>query len=207
MRFIYTLIGILVASVAVAQTDAEKDFRIEGNVLYFDTETSSAIGEISSSHVEVMLGLLKQTPSIEVLELNSDGGSVWAGQEMSRIALDFELTTRVNGECSSSCVLIFLAGVSRTLERGSKIGFHSRNWSASSIERYYEKWRDEENWQTPFQFSSWVYEDARAEVFHDLEYLMSRGIDPVFAVKTLSPRKDMWYPTRGELRGAGILVE
>ena len=199
-------VAAFVASGAACASDAE-DFTVSGSRLIFDTESNDKNHEISSGHVDIFLALLKQNPGITTLVLNSSGGSVWAGTEMGRIALDFELNTVVDGQCSSSCVMMFLAGGSRSMERGSKIGFHSRSWSPRSVETYYEKWREDENWETPFDFASWVYKDTRKEVYDDLIYILSRGVDPTFAIKSHAPRKEMWYPTRQELVAAGVLTE
>jgi hypothetical protein len=75
------------------------------------------------------------------------------------------------------------------------------------VQSYYEEWRENEGWEDPFDFASWVYSDTRIETYRELEYMLSRGVDPAFAIKTQAPRNKMWYPTRAELLGAGILTE
>lgn len=187
-------------------SDGSSKFSIEGAVLTYDTEIAED-GEIEDDDVEVMLALLQANPGITTLVLNSGGGSVWAGNEMSRIALDFGLNTEVNGECSSSCVNIFLAGDRRKMRRGSKIGFHSRSWSPSATKRYYDRWREVENWETPFDFASWIYRDTQAEMHEDLSYVTSRGVDPQFAIRMIAPRDKMWFPRREILKEAGFLTE
>lgn len=194
------------AGPALAEESVNK-FSVQGDILIYDTETGGDDLEIHNDDVDTLLRLLRVTPNIAILSLNSSGGSVWAGDEMARIALDFELDTVVNGECSSSCVSILLAGARRTMSRGSKIGFHSRNWSTDAVRSYYEQWREDEGWNDPFDFASWVYSDTRVETYRELEFMLARGVEPGFAIKIQAPRDKMWYPTRNELRASGILTE
>ena len=183
-------------------------FTLEGDTLIYDTETavSGEEADITTDDVDVLLDLLRANPGLRVLELNSDGGSVWASEEMARIVIDFELDTIVSGQCFSSCVTIFLGGKARRMMLGSKIGFHQTSWSSGSTQNYYEKWREDEGWETPFDFASWLYEDTQSEVYEDLSYMIERGVDPAFAIRTKGVRNDDdWYPSRLELVQAGVL--
>ncbi|MEZ5715291.1 MAG: hypothetical protein R3D85_09050 [Paracoccaceae bacterium] len=186
--------------------DAARKFTVDGTTLIYDTETDAAL-EISNGDVDALRDLLRDNDGITTLRLNSGGGSVWAAKEMARIAIDFELDTEVDGECSSSCVRIFLGGDRRSMLRGSKIGFHSRSWSAGAVERYYDKWHEDEGWDTPFEFASWIYRDTWAEAYEDLTWSISRGVKAEFAVEMHAPRDTMWFPPRAALHDGGILRE
>jgi hypothetical protein len=205
-KLIMSVLFLLLIGPAYAG-DAASKFTVSGDTLRYDTESDAANSEIEIDDVEALRNFLRVYVDITTLRLNSSGGSVWAGDEMARIVLDYELTTVVDGECSSSCVNVFLAGVSRQMARGSKMGFHSRNWSSGAIENYYDKWAEDEGWGTPFEFSSWIYADTQAETYDDLVYLVERGVDAGFAIKTKAPRISMWFPSRRELRNAGVLTE
>lgn len=185
-------------------------FSFEGSTLIYDTETTveGEEAEITLPDIDRLRQVLRGNEGIRVLELNSTGGSVFASEEMARVVLDFELDTVVSGSCVSSCVNIFLAGKSRRMLLGSQIGFHRRHWSAGSIEEYYNSQREAREWDTPFDFASWVYEDTQAETYQHLAYMVSRGVDPGFAIRTKSvTNDDEWYPTRLELFRAGVLTE
>lgn len=179
-------------------------FTVSGEALSYDTEASDE-SEIANGDVDEMLTLLRANPGITKLRLNSSGGSVWAAKEMARMAIDFELDTLVDGECSSSCVRIFLGGAKRTLARGSKIGFHARHWSPEAAQNYYERWKEDEGWTSPFDFVSWVYRDTYGEAYEEMTWAISRGVEPAFAIEIHAPRESIWFPTRPELRDAGIL--
>lgn len=190
---------------ASGHADAPSKFDVQGSTLIYDTE-DRVNSEIESEDVDLLLNVLRDNEGITVLELNSTGGSVWAGREMARIVVDFGLDTIVNGECSSSCVRIFLAGNNRQMTLGSKIGFHQPRWSAASMESYYEKWREDDGWDTPFEFAEWVFDDTQREFHEDLAYMIDRGVSAEFAVRSKGiPNDDNWFPTRVELTLAGVL--
>ena len=47
---------------------------------------------------------------------------------------------------------------------------------------------------------------ARVQILRDLKYLIERGVDGNFAIKTLTADSDdMWYPRRKELEAAGVV--
>ncbi len=190
------------ATEPVSETE---NFTLQGTVLRYDTESGEIDDEISKPDVEALLKMLRDNDGITTLSLNSSGGSVWSAKEMARIVIDFELDTHVDGTCSSSCVGVVLGGQVRSMARGSKIGFHSRNWSPAATKRYYEQWREDEGWDTPFEFASWVYRDTYAEAYEDITWTISRGVTAEFAVEIHAPRESMWFPTRTTLRDSGVL--
>lgn len=185
-------------------------FILRGDTLVYDTATAVADGanEIVTEDIDRLRTILRANPGIRVLELNSEGGSLYAGIEMARIVLDFELDTIVSGECFSSCVTVFLGGAKRRMMLGSKIGFHRNRWPPAAIETFFESLRESRGWQSPHDMASWIYEDTQSEVFDDLNYMIGRGVDPVFAIRTKGVRsEDEWYPSRLELVQAGVLRE
>ena len=192
-------------TLAESHSDLPPKFDVRGTTLIYDTETNVNT-EIESDDVDHLLAVLRANEGLRVLELNSSGGSVWAGREMARIVIDFGLDTIVHGECASSGVRVFLAGQNRQMTLGSKLGFHQPFWSAANMQSYYEQWREQDGWDTPFEFSEWVFEDTQREFHEDLTYMISRGVDAEFAVKSKGiPNSDNWYPTRVELTLAGVL--
>ncbi|MBE1283785.1 MAG: hypothetical protein GJ676_10790 [Rhodobacteraceae bacterium] len=191
-----------------AKEPLDGKFTLRDETLIYDTETAAPKGEaeVTADDIDRLLEMLRANPDIRVLELNSNGGSVYASSEMARIVIDFGLDTIVSGECFSSCVTIFLAGNKRQMMLGSKIGFHQPKWPAAAIENYYETWKDEEGWHNPFELASWIYADTQSEVFEELTYMIGRGVDAGFAVRTKGVRNDdEWYPSRIELMKAGVL--
>jgi hypothetical protein len=72
-----------------------------------------------------LIDLLKQTPEIKVLHLESLGGRISIGEEINKIVRDFGLNTMVTSYCMSSCTVAFLGGRERFLEAGARLGFHA----------------------------------------------------------------------------------
>ncbi|MCG3267049.1 hypothetical protein [Yoonia sp. I 8.24] len=182
-------------------------FFVDGTTLVYNTNNvpPDQYAEMDSTDVEGFSDILAEHPNTKLLRLTSTGGSVWAGEQMARIAMDYRLDTRVSGECSSACVTLFLAGESREMDRGSAIGFHQNAWNADGLREYYKYWHLDENWDNPFDFGQWLYRDVQTEMHNQLSYLVARGVDPVFAIETKRERSNMWYPTRRQLEEAGVL--
>ncbi len=187
---------------------ANEKFSIEGNTLIYDTENAldDSNMEINWEDADYLKETLLQNRNILTLELNSLGGLIEAAVYMSDIIIDFELNTHVVGECASACTIIFLAGEKRTIERGSWLGFHQGSWDKNSIKLHYQNNKEDYGWENEFDHSSWIYKDTQQQIFRDMEYLIERGVDALFAIKTMkADNKDMWYPRRKELEDAGVL--
>ena len=183
-------------------------FRIDGENIYYDTTNTEDDDGIAYGHEEELLDLLKKNKGIKTIHLNSGGGMIEPSQDMSAIIIDAKLDTHVEFKCASACVTMFLGGLNRTLDLGGKLGFHKSYWEADSIKEYYESQKEDEKWESPFEFASWLYEDTQAELFIEFEYLLERGVSPSFAIDTLKAGADgMWYPRRKQLLEAGVLTE
>lgn len=192
-----------------AENTAEAKFTVDGTTLIYNSqiEINGRYAEISEGDAGLLAEHLRQNKDITVLQLTSNGGVVWVGADMAQIVQDYELDTRVVDECSSACVTIFLAGARREMARGSRIGFHQNSWNAEDIQDYYKYWRAQSHWHTPWDFATWLYSDTQHETAEQIAYMLSRGVEPAFAVETKTYRPGMWFPTRQELEEAGVLRE
>ena len=204
-----TMVVLALCAGPLAARETTPKLYVDGGTLVYDTtNASNGYSEIESEDVEVLRGLLQANPEVTVIQLTSSGGSVWAAQVISDIVIDFGLDTRVDGDCDSSCVTIFLAGENRTMTRGSRLGFHQVQWSAENISDYYEREAEDFGWETPWDFAEWMYLDTQQEVYRTLNYMISRGVDPAFAIESIrKPDGNMWRPYRAVLRAAGVLTE
>ena len=199
------LIAILFATSPLADTNK---FKVNGDTIVYDTNLAEAKEdqEINWDDAEALEKLLRKNSNVKVLHLESYGGLTEAAQYIADVVIDYELNTYVDGECSSSCVIIFLGGEKRTLARGSWLGFHKTYWSSKDMKEYYEAEKENEEWESPFDFSEWVYADTQNLILEDFEYMLERGVSPAFVIKTLrADSDDMWYPRRKELVAAGVV--
>ena len=207
MRHIcFTLIFLLISNFVIAN----EKFSINGETLIYDTfkSTDETLAEINWEDTYVLAKMLSENPNIKTLQLNSLRGIIDAAEYMSDIIIDFELNTHVVGECSSSCAILFIAGEKRTIQRGSWLGFHQGSWDKDSIKEHYEYNKVEYGWANEFEHSSWIYKDTQKQIFRDMEYLIERGVEPLFAIKTMkADNEDMWYSRRKELEAGGVIKE
>ena len=191
--------------------DNEK-FKVDGEVLHYNTEL--AVEEINRNimdeDVEFLLKTLKENPNIKTINLTSWGGYISAAVEMADIIIDFELDTHVKEICFSACPLLLIGGEKRTLERGSKIGFHRSYWSSDSMRDFYEDKETRENyeWDNEFDFASWVYDESQEDIYSQFKYFLERGVSPSFVIETMRARsEDGWYPRRKELLEAYVITQ
>ena len=203
MRFLYLAIFYFILCNNLL---ASEIITVDGNNLYYDTYTNDI--DIDYDHYDLIEEALQSNPQINKIILNSSGGYIYPSYDISDLIIDYEIDTHVVGTCESSCTIIFLAGENRTIEKGSWLGYHQSYWEADSIKDYYISEKTEMEWSNEFEFSEWLYSDTQAEILRDMQYLIERGVEPLFAIKTLTASSDdMWYPRRKELREAGVITK
>ena len=207
-------IGIISLSILVNSVNvyANEKFKVDGNILHYNTEieVDKNNQEINREDVDYLLKTLKDNPNIKTIHLTSWGGSIDAAANMSDIIIDFRLNTHVKEICFSACNLLLIGGEIRTLEKGSKIGFHRSSWSSESMKDYYKDKENQEyfGWKNEFDFSSWVYDDSQEDIYKQFKYYLERGISPEFVIETMRARsEDGWYPRRKELLEANIITK
>ena len=179
-------IGIVSLSILLNSVNvyASEKFKVDGNILYYNTEIAVDENnqEINVDDIDYLLKTLKDNPNIKTLHLTSWGGSIGAAADMSDIIIDFGLNTHVKEICFSACNLLLIGGEIRTLEKGSKIGFHRSSWSSESMKDYYKDKENQEyfGWKNEFDFSSWVYDDSQELIYKQFKYYLERGVSPEF---------------------------
>ena len=207
-------IGIVSLSILLNSVNvyANEKFKVDGNILHYNTEIAVDENnqEINWDDKDYLLKTLKDNPNIKTLYLTSWGGSIGAAADMSDIIIDFGLNTHVKEICFSACPLLLIGGETRTLEKGSKIGFHRSSWGSESMKDYYKDKENQEyfGWKNEFDFSSWVYDDSQEEIYKQFKYYLERGISPEFVIETIKARtEDGWYPRRKKLLEANIITK
>ena len=207
MRRLITTALIFIISATFSFAEDAK-FEVEGDTLFYNTEKSGLIKDyVTYSDAGSFRAFLAQNPEISTIDLNSLGGLTEAGLEIARVVSDFDVSTTVSGECSSSCALIFLAGKDRQLQTGGLLGFHRPIWSAAGMEKHYNNHRSDERWGDAFDFSSWLMADTFFVAGKIFQVYSDAGAAIDFAAATLSINNDqVWYPSRNELEVSGIIT-
>lgn len=194
--------GLLMALVVVALADAAsaepQRFTKIGDRLYFDSnvpfpdDTSDSIGGLDDNELYY---LLKHSPDIRTVVLNSDGGSIATGRAMAETITLFNVDTEVGGRCLSACTEVFMGGRHRTLPKGSVLGFHRSYVEVPDIDKSSKSIVAEE------------FDIGVDAALANVKFMLEHGVDIRFALKALNyERGDMWLPSRAELTAAGVLT-
>lgn len=213
------VLAALAATAGLAAADPR--FRIDGAVLAYDTahpvdptlitdgtDPDDTAGEIAYEDVGALRAILSRNADrITTLRLTSDGGFIEAAYEMADIVIDYGLDTVVEGECSSACAVIFLAGQQRTMLRGGRVGLHPPSWGVESLRSYYTDLQPDYGWEDEFAFAEWVYREGQRDATKLLSYMVGRGVAADFATDVVERGiGTMWYPSRRELEAAGFVT-
>ena len=189
---------------------ANEKFKVHGEDLHYNTELAveEINREITQEDVEVLLEKLQNNPNIKRIILTSWGGLISPAVEMADIIIDFELDTHVKEICFSACSILLIAGETRTLERGSKIGFHRSWWDSDSLRSYYKEERESYGWENEFDFSSWIYDYSQEVIHSQFKFYLERGVSPSFVIETMKARSDDgWFPRRKDLLKANVITK
>jgi len=140
-------------------------------------------GRLSEGTAIAVRQLLDAAPGVQVVHLNSAGGSVAEGYEIYQLIRDRKLITYTATDCASACTIAFLGGSQRLLSTGARLGFHSAN--IRGVDQRYIPAINAEMRRT----------------------LMSHGAPESFVTKAFSTSADsMWYPTKSELAAAKVVT-
>jgi len=131
--------------------------------------------------------LVVKNPNVKGIILDSIGGRIYEGRELSKIILINGLDTYTLNGCYSACGTAFISGNKRYLAKGANLAFHQYQSGAKSLDPYV---------------------DMPAEQKKDLRIYQRRGISQDFIDRIFKAKKDdLWYPTIEEMLNAGVLHE
>lgn len=153
----------------------------DGSTMYLDGDFDYGISE------EVKT-ILERNPGIDNIVLDSDGGLLFEGSELSRLILTNSLNTYTYKGCLSACTIAFISGNKRFIRQGARLGFHQYS--------YYREMSEIEALPL-FNLQS-----------NDANFFRKRGVNVEFTnnMYRASP-DDMWYPTETELFENGLVHE
>ena len=131
--------------------------------------------------------LIDKNPNVKGIILDSIGGRIYEGRELSKIILINGLDTYTLKGCYSACGTAFISGNKRYLANGANLAFHQYNSSAKGLDPYI---------------------DMPSEQKKDLMIYERRGISQDFIDKIFTAKQDdLWYPTIDEMILAGVIHE
>jgi GYF domain 2 len=129
------------------------------------------------------LKILRASPQIKVVHLNSVGGRIGEAESLNKVIRDRNLTTYTSSHCLSACTVAFAGGRERWILRRAKLGFHSPAFPGLSDA------------------------DLALAVNSQKEIFTAAGIEARFISRALAtPNKEMWRPSLDELRRANVIT-
>ena len=129
--------------------------------------------------------LLDENTAVSGIILDSPGGWVYEGRQVSNVIWEGHLDTYTITGCYSACTIAFISGYRRTLAHGANLAFHQ--YSAIGEGRV-----------LPF--------DSEFQQEVDLQLFKNAGVDSSFLNRLYSTDSDdMWYPSTNELLMADVV--
>ena len=114
------------------------------NILFYE-------GEITQGKNEVLFKLFNSNDNIGMLEINSEGGDVFASMELGNWIIANNLDVKIGALCASSCAnYIFTAGNKKILQEHSLLLWHGSSFQegisslVNSGDEFANKWRSQE---------------------------------------------------------------
>jgi len=134
-------------------------------------------GSIAFGVTDDVRRTLDAYPTVQIIDLNSEGGRVAEGRKLRDLIGSRGLVTYTSTACYSACTLAYAAGKERHIRAGAVLGFHQP--IGGKDEPYYDK-------------QDWVKRGFRQEF-----------IEKAFS----TPNSDLWTPTHKELFDAGFITD
>lgn len=151
----------------------------DGTILKFD-------GAITFGLTRTAGQLLDANPQVSTVHLTGDGGHIYEARGFARLIRDRGLATVAHGDCRSACTMLFIAGAPRSLAPDARLGFHQYALESDG------------------KFSS---VDLKQEQEKDRAFFRRQGVSEAFLTRMYDqPSTGLWYPSREELRAAGLLT-
>ena len=140
-------------------------------------------GGIDYGLVNSVAETIKNNKNINTIELNSSGGRVSEGRELSKIINQLKLNTQTTTGCISACTIAYLAGNSRYLVESGYLGFHEYIYS----------------FNVPLKYFDYRYEFSLAK---------EKGINLIILENGLNtPSLKLYIPSRKELLQSKIVTK
>ncbi|MGR6429627.1 hypothetical protein [Rhizobium sp. PAMB 3182] len=144
----------------------------------------SLVGSIELNATRRMRELLEGHPGIKTVTLASEGGNIFEARGLAKLIRERGIDTRVDGDCTSACTIIFIGGAQRIIGPGGRLGFHQYRVDAQYVV---------------------LGNDPAKEQEKDRGLYGEAGVAPAFLSQMFAKgAADMWFPTTAELLDAGV---
>lgn len=201
--------AFLQATTTVISAHADR-LHVSGNVLHFDMgyrgSDQEYSRELEQTDVLPFLDILFENPVIDTVSVSGPGGYGPASEKIIEKILSLGLNTTAFGDCISACANIFLAGQSRALLPGARLGFHRPYIIKEEELAYFEAHRERMGWREEFDYVPWIYDIGLTDMVEAFSYMSSRGVSVDFISRAYSIDSfSVWYPDYNMLIAEGVL--
>jgi hypothetical protein len=129
------------------------------------------------------LKILRASPQIKVVHLNSLGGRIGEAESLNKVIRGRSLITYTSYRCFSACTIAFAGGRARWVHSRAKLGFHGPAFPGMS--------------------DADIADNVKAQK----EIFINAGFEARFVNRALAtPNEDMWIPSLDELRDANVIT-
>ena len=154
------------------------DLKNDGTLIYLKGNLGFGV----SKEVEK---LLRKHPKVRGIVLDSYGGYIYEGRQLSKLITFYGLNTYSFNVCCSACTTAFIAGNKRFLGTDAILGFHQFRSVYSNLAKYLNLQKEQEKDKLIFK---------------------RQGITQEFLDKMFNAHSDdLWFPSVDELLKAGII--
>ncbi|NOZ66233.1 MAG: hypothetical protein GXP00_07030 [Alphaproteobacteria bacterium] len=150
-----------------------------------DTSLIHLTGPFGFGISEDVNDMIEEYPSTKGIILDSIGGWIYEGRELSKVIIKHKLKTYSLAGCYSACGTAFIAGSKRYLGTGANLGFHKYKNIFNSTDT-----------------------DMPSEQKIDLILYKKQGVSQIFLDRIFNAESnDLWYPTTEELLTENVVHE
>lgn len=204
------LLTVTAAALLTSTAQANERFETDGKELIFNLEVpypdDPASTELIWRDVEEFQLYVMENPALRLVSVSGPGGYGPAAEEIAETILEFDLDTQAFGDCMSACSRIFLAGRTRTLAKGARLGFHRPYIIGDEEREYFLAHRERRGWQTEFDYVEWIYDIGWSDTLATIQFMTDQGVSLSFVLEAFSyDSYQMWYPNLATLKQSGVL--
>lgn len=197
----------LLLGVNALQASEGQRMAVDGSKVIFNGDVAPEDGDDGlAEDYPRLLDLAAANPEVSKIVLTGNFPGTGYAIDVARGIEGLGLATEIVGECTDACVYMFVAGKERTLGAGAKLGLRRMIIKASRLRERFEKDQAAYGWQDEFGQAAMTYDMGQSSMHMALQYLTDHGVSLDFALRIFAtPREDMWWPSREEMVGGGVI--
>ena len=203
-HFVWVVSFMGIAATMSVATELPQRFTVNQDELVFNGDVAKT--DPTTSDEKALGAVLRDNPNVRVVVLTGDFPGFLDAYSAARQIEEFGVATAVRGRCSRNCIYMFVAAKTRSLLEGGYFALQRTSVDAETVRKKFTELKDSYGWSDEYQESAWLYRKAEIHMQTALQYLISKGIDPKFALRIFETERDAyWRPTNEQLIAANVI--